>query len=112
MLRKYYETEKGQEYLKKKWKKHNRKRKAAIEQSTKRRKLTERQWRIIQRAWGKSCAYCGASGVPLTKDHIIPVMRGGQDVKENVCPSCEPCNTKKGDSLDWAPRPPLRQPKF
>jgi len=40
------------------------------------------------------CAYCGkrltmASG---TKDHVLPVSRGGADVLDNVVACCGPCN--------------------
>ena len=43
------------------------------------------------------CHYCGKKFPPdeLTMDHIIPVIRGGKSVKENLVPSCRDCNSKK-----------------
>lgn len=43
------------------------------------------------------CAYCGAE-LPvarLTRDHILPVSRGGQDQWMNVVTACRPCNQRK-----------------
>ena len=34
--------------------------------------------------WGRTCAYCGASGVPLNLDHIHPRSRGGSDRISNL----------------------------
>ncbi|MCY0937935.1 RNA-guided endonuclease IscB [Streptomyces sp. H34-S4] len=45
--------------------------------------------------WGRSCAYCGATGVPLDIDHIHPRSRGGSDRVSNLCTACIPCNEKK-----------------
>jgi len=47
--------------------------------------------------WGRRCAYCGAKGVPLEKDHIIPKSRGGTDRVSNLAVSCRRCNQAKGD---------------
>ena len=44
----------------------------------------------------RSCTYCGATGVPLEMDHIIPKARGGDDSPENLTPACRPCNQSKG----------------
>ena len=32
----------------------------------------------------------------LTRDHIVPVSRGGGDHWKNVVTACKPCNQKKG----------------
>lgn len=44
------------------------------------------------------CCYCGASRRPeaLTRDHVLPLSRGGQDVWTNVVTACKPCNQRKG----------------
>ena len=36
-------------------------------------------------------------------DHIVPVIRGGKSVKNNVVPSCKECNNEKKHSLpiEW-----------
>jgi 5-methylcytosine-specific restriction endonuclease McrA len=48
---------------------------------------------------GWECVYCGASGVRLTLDHVVPRSRGGDSVWENVVTSCAPCNLRKGNRL-------------
>ena len=46
----------------------------------------------------KICMYCGNRFTEklLSRDHIIPVSKGGQDVWTNVVTSCKACNGKKG----------------
>lgn len=43
------------------------------------------------------CEYCGKSFAPaeLTMDHVVPIVRGGKTVKNNVVPACKECNNKK-----------------
>lgn len=45
--------------------------------------------------WGRCCAYCGAQGVPLQVEHIVPRARGGSNRVSNLTIACEPCNQKK-----------------
>ena len=45
---------------------------------------------------GFVCTYCGARGVRLTIDHIVPKANGGKSVFENCVASCKPCNSRKG----------------
>src|SRR5215468_12043596 len=53
-----------------------------------------RQYLLEQ--WNRRCAYCGATGVPLQIEHILPRSRGGTDRASNLTLACEPCNTAKG----------------
>ena len=52
-----------------------------------------------------SCQYCGKHKKELrgrqflTRDHIVPLSRGGDNTWENVVTSCSPCNNRKGDRL-------------
>jgi hypothetical protein len=46
--------------------------------------------------WGRRCAYCGATGVPLQVEHIVPRARGGSNRVSNLTLACTPCNTAKG----------------
>jgi hypothetical protein len=48
-----------------------------------------------------TCAYCGRlfPESKLTRDHVIPVSRGGLDVWTNVVTACEHDNHKKDDML-------------
>ena len=45
--------------------------------------------------WGRKCAYCGASEVPLQIEHIHPKAKGGSDRVSNLTLACGPCNTNK-----------------
>lgn len=49
------------------------------------------------------CHYCGASGVPMELDHVIPRARGGCDDPQNLVVACIACNTDKGALLlsEW-----------
>ncbi len=47
------------------------------------------------------CAYCGLR-LPLrelSRDHVVPVSRGGRNVWTNVVTACRSCNTCKSDRL-------------
>ncbi len=47
------------------------------------------------------CLYCG-SYFPcndLSRDHVHPTSRGGEDKWENVVAACKRCNQRKGNSL-------------
>jgi 5-methylcytosine-specific restriction endonuclease McrA len=46
--------------------------------------------------WGRKCAYCGATGVPLQVEHLVPRARGGTNRVSNLTLACAPCNTAKG----------------
>src|SRR5947209_5176106 len=46
--------------------------------------------------WGRRCAYCGATNVPLQIDHICPQARGGSNSVSNLTLACRPCNEAKG----------------
>lgn len=48
-----------------------------------------------------TCAYCGQvfSELKLTRDHVVPMSRGGKDVWTNVVTACERDNHRKDDHL-------------
>nr|WTB32860.1 RNA-guided endonuclease IscB [Streptomyces sp. NBC_00830] len=48
--------------------------------------------------WGRTCAYCGASGVPLNIDHIQPLSHGGSSRISNLTLACIGCNQAKGST--------------
>ncbi|MFI6089255.1 RNA-guided endonuclease IscB [Streptomyces sp. NPDC051218] len=48
--------------------------------------------------WGRSCVYCGATGIPLNLDHVHPSSRGGSSRTSNLVPACVPCNQAKGNA--------------
>ena len=47
--------------------------------------------------WGRTCAYCGTTDVPLQVEHIHPKSRGGSDRVSNLTLACAPCNRRKGN---------------
>jgi 5-methylcytosine-specific restriction endonuclease McrA len=54
---------------------------------------------------GYQCQYCGRHRNELrgreflTRDHVLPVSRGGGNSWENVVTSCSACNNRKGDRV-------------
>ncbi|MFD5511035.1 RNA-guided endonuclease IscB [Streptomyces sp. NPDC127051] len=48
--------------------------------------------------WKRSCAYCGAEGVPLNIEHVRPRSGGGSDRLSNLVLACVTCNQAKGTS--------------
>ena len=47
--------------------------------------------------WHRTCAYCGATNVPLEIEHIHPKSRGGSNRVSNLTLACQPCNQRKGN---------------
>ena len=51
------------------------------------------------------CQFCGRSAAELkpreslTRDHLVPLSRGGTNDWTNVVTACSPCNTRKGNLL-------------
>ena len=58
--------------------------------------LTAAEWAGILAAWG-CCAYCGATGMPLQRDCVQPLSRGGRYTVTNVVPACRTCNASKSN---------------
>ncbi len=68
------------------------------------------------------CQYCQRSADQfrerecLTRDHLVPLSRGGTNDWSNVTTSCSTCNTRKGDRLPeecgMYPRTLPREPHF
>lgn len=55
------------------------------------------------------CMYCGqqlARGL-LTRDHVVPLSRGGRDIWVNVVAACLGCNVKKGSRTPQQAHMPL-----
>ena len=44
--------------------------------------------------YGNRCAYCHRE-VPLTIDHVKPLIAGGSNWPANIVPACKPCNSGK-----------------
>ena len=48
--------------------------------------------------WGRKCAYCKATNVPLQIEHIVPKVRHGSNRVSNLTIACKPCNDAKGQA--------------
>lgn len=57
---------------------------------------TAEQFAALCARYGHRCLCCGATGVPLTVDHVLPISRGGSNDIANIQPLCETCNKSKG----------------
>lgn len=59
---------------------------------------TLQEWHAVLKRFGNKCAGCGVKG-KLTKDHVMPIARGGSDFAFNLQPLCAPCNSRKRCSI-------------
>lgn len=64
-----------------------------------------------------TCQYCGRRRSELrgreflTRDHVVPLSRGGKNTWDNVLTACSPCNNRKGNRLpEEAGMTPLSTP--
>jgi 5-methylcytosine-specific restriction endonuclease McrA len=54
---------------------------------------------------GYRCQYCARAGYELrsreslTRDHVVPISRGGLNIWTNVVTACSSCNTRKANHL-------------
>lgn len=65
--------------------------------------LTSQQWNKIIQHQNNKCLMCGKQFTkerPPTKDHIVPVSKGGGLTFENVQALCKSCNSTKKNKLD------------
>ncbi len=46
--------------------------------------------------WGRHCAYCGKTNIPLEVEHINPRSQSHDDRVCNLTLACAPCNQQKG----------------
>ncbi|MDT0166591.1 HNH endonuclease signature motif containing protein [Actinotalea sp. AC32] len=85
-----------------------RRRMAAVEHD-----LSATQWAALVEAWG-GCAYCGATGVPLQRDCVLPISRGGRYTLANIAPACASCNASKcnDEVTGWLRRKRLDERAF
>lgn len=65
-------------------------------------------WRDAMLHFRGCCAYCRKQqrrgrDHRLTRDHVIPVSKGGPTSRENIVPGCRSCNSRKGnrDMREW-----------
>ena len=75
--------------------------------------LTTAEWASLRDAWA-ACAYCGTTEVPLQRDCVLPISRGGRYTLANVVPACRSCNASKcnDEVTSWMRRRRLDEPRF
>ena len=66
------------------------------------RQLRKSSWWKRKCAEGK-CYYCNSriNQKYLTMDHIVPIIRGGKSMKNNIVTACKECNNKKKHLLPF-----------
>jgi 5-methylcytosine-specific restriction endonuclease McrA len=61
--------------------------------------FTLSQWEEIKQRQNFRCAHCGEIK-PLTKDHIIPLSKGGSHTADNIQGLCQRCNSSKLNKIE------------
>lgn len=60
--------------------------------------FTQKQWEFLKYVYRYKCAYCGKRfPKKLTRDHVHPLIKGGNDTMGNIVPACRHCNAVKND---------------
>jgi 5-methylcytosine-specific restriction endonuclease McrA len=75
--------------------------------------LSAAEWTALKAAWD-GCAYCGDTGVPLQKDCVQALSRGGRYTLDNIVPACRSCNASKCNTevTGWLRRKRLDERAF
>jgi 5-methylcytosine-specific restriction endonuclease McrA len=65
---------------------------------------TIEQWNNLVMFYDGHCLCCARIDLPLEKDHVVPLSKGGSNSIENLQPLCKPCNSSKRDkTIDYRP---------
>lgn len=66
--------------------------------------FTPAEWAALCEKYGNRCLCCGATGIILTVDHVIPLSKGGTNWPSNLQPLCKSCNSRKhARTIDYRP---------
>lgn len=63
---------------------------------------TYSQWRGLIKFYGSRCYWCQKRLTEQTasRDHLVPLSTGGEDVLANIVPACFPCNSSRGNKSE------------
>lgn len=66
---------------------------------------TTKEWNELLKKHDFKCYYCGEKMTQeegpkkVTKDHVVPLIKGGTDNISNIVPACKSCNSSKGAKI-------------
>lgn len=63
-------------------------------------------WEMVKKQYDYTCLCCKKKepDIKLTIDHIIPISKGGLNIRKNIQPLCLTCNLKKRNkTIDYRP---------
>lgn len=66
--------------------------------------ITNQEWKELKLSYGNRCINpdCLNPHTRLTKDHIVPITKGGANRIDNIQPLCASCNSKKHtETIDY-----------
>lgn len=59
---------------------------------------TRQEWTSLREKNNNACIFCGSKR-KLSKDHIVPLSKGGTDLISNIQPLCQSCNSRKHNKV-------------
>lgn len=65
--------------------------------------VSAQDWSALKEMHCGLCAYCLKPTARLEREHVQPVVNGGEDAPENMVAACRSCNAKKQarELLEW-----------